>query len=188
MLLSSQLRKKDGKEHTSWSVVENKRLHDGRILQRQVLYLGEINDSQRGVAQNVRRFCRGGGHAPPDRTLSLRPSRTGGRCLRGPNPLARPHPAPPPSVGRLLDGPRTLSTARPAHFFRGTPPPFPQGHRVGPHPSGPRHLSADRPRFRIASPPRMVPAHRPGRSARRRFRSRRAERSETACRQAAPKA
>ena len=49
MFLRSQIRKKDGKEHTYWSVVENKRLHDGRILQRQVLYLGEINDSQRAA-------------------------------------------------------------------------------------------------------------------------------------------
>ena len=47
MFLRSQIRKKDGKSHTYWSVVENKRLHDGRILQRQVLYLGEVNDSQR---------------------------------------------------------------------------------------------------------------------------------------------
>jgi transposase len=47
MFLRSQLRKKDGKEHTYWSVVENKRLHDGRVAQRQVLYLGEVNDSQR---------------------------------------------------------------------------------------------------------------------------------------------
>ena len=49
MFLRSQLRKKDGKEHTYWSVVENKRLHDGRVAQRQVLYLGEVNDSQRAA-------------------------------------------------------------------------------------------------------------------------------------------
>ena len=47
MFLRSQIRKKDGKTHTYWSVVENQRLHDGRILQRPVLYLGEVNDSQR---------------------------------------------------------------------------------------------------------------------------------------------
>ena len=47
MFLRSQIRKKDGKTHTYWSVVENKRLHGGRIIQRQVLYLGEVNDSQR---------------------------------------------------------------------------------------------------------------------------------------------
>jgi hypothetical protein len=49
MFLRSQTRKKDGKEHTYWSVVENKRLGDGRVLQRQVLYLGEVNDSQRAA-------------------------------------------------------------------------------------------------------------------------------------------
>jgi hypothetical protein len=47
MFLRSQVRKKDGKEHTCWSVVENKRLHDGRVAQRQVLYLGEIADASR---------------------------------------------------------------------------------------------------------------------------------------------
>lgn len=49
MFLRSQVRKKDGKEHTYWSVVENKRLPDGRVVQRQVLYLGEVNDSQRAA-------------------------------------------------------------------------------------------------------------------------------------------
>lgn len=49
MFLRSQVRKKDGKEHTYWCVVENKRLHDGRVVQRQVLYLGEVNDSQRAA-------------------------------------------------------------------------------------------------------------------------------------------
>lgn len=49
MFLRSQCRKKDGKEHTYWSVVENRRLHDGRVVQRQVLYLGEVNDSQRAA-------------------------------------------------------------------------------------------------------------------------------------------
>ena len=49
MFLRSQLRRKDGKEHTYWSVVENQRLHDGRVAQRQGLYLGEVNDSQRAA-------------------------------------------------------------------------------------------------------------------------------------------
>lgn len=38
---------KDGKEHRYWSIVENQRLPNGRVCQRQVLYLGEINDSQK---------------------------------------------------------------------------------------------------------------------------------------------
>ena len=38
--------KKNGKTHSYWSVVENKRLDDGRVVQRHALYLGEINSSQ----------------------------------------------------------------------------------------------------------------------------------------------
>ena len=46
MFLRATIRKKDGKDHTYYSVVENKRLPDGRVVQRHVLYLGEINSSQ----------------------------------------------------------------------------------------------------------------------------------------------
>ena len=38
---------KNGKTHEYWSIVENRRVPDGRVVQRQVLYLGEINASQR---------------------------------------------------------------------------------------------------------------------------------------------
>ena len=47
MFLRCTNRKKDGKQHRYWSVVENRRVAGGRVVQRQVLYLGEINDSQR---------------------------------------------------------------------------------------------------------------------------------------------
>jgi hypothetical protein len=55
MFLRQTQRKKDGKTHSYWSVVENKRLASGRVVQRHVLYLGEINASQvatwrRGIA------------------------------------------------------------------------------------------------------------------------------------------
>ncbi len=46
MFLRATTRKKDGKEHRYWSIVENRRLSGGRVLQRHVLYLGEINSSQ----------------------------------------------------------------------------------------------------------------------------------------------
>jgi transposase len=46
MFLRANTRKKDGKEHRYFSVVENKRVSGGRVLQRHVLYLGEINSSQ----------------------------------------------------------------------------------------------------------------------------------------------
>jgi transposase len=47
MFLRQTIRKKDGKEHRYFSVVENKRVAaSGRVVQRHVLYLGEINDTQ----------------------------------------------------------------------------------------------------------------------------------------------
>ncbi len=46
MFLRRTQRKKDGKTHSYWSIVENKRLDDGRVVQRHVLYLGEINAAQ----------------------------------------------------------------------------------------------------------------------------------------------
>ena len=49
MFLRATPRKKDGKIHRYWSVVENRRLKDGRVVQRHVLYLGEINDAQRAA-------------------------------------------------------------------------------------------------------------------------------------------
>lgn len=47
MFLRANRRFKDGKEHRYWSIVENKRCAGGKVVQRPVLYLGEINDCQR---------------------------------------------------------------------------------------------------------------------------------------------
>ncbi|HVA01092.1 MAG TPA: IS1634 family transposase [Terriglobia bacterium] len=49
MFLRATRRVKDGKEHRYWSIVENRRGPRGRVVQRQVLYLGEINDSQKAA-------------------------------------------------------------------------------------------------------------------------------------------
>ena len=49
MFLRAKDRVKDGKKHRYWSIVENRRVADGRVVQRQVLYLGEINDSQKAA-------------------------------------------------------------------------------------------------------------------------------------------
>jgi transposase len=46
MFLRSTNRKKDGKDHRYFSIVENRRLPGGKTVQRTVLYLGEINDQQ----------------------------------------------------------------------------------------------------------------------------------------------
>ena len=47
MFLKCHSRIKDGKEHRYWNIVENRRCGRGKFVQRQVLYLGEINDAQR---------------------------------------------------------------------------------------------------------------------------------------------
>jgi hypothetical protein len=49
MYLRANKRIKDGKEHRYWSVEESRRLRSGRVVQRRVLYLGEINDSQQAA-------------------------------------------------------------------------------------------------------------------------------------------
>ena len=49
MFLRSHRRIKDGKEHRYYSIEESRRLQSGRVVQRRVLYLGEINDSQQAA-------------------------------------------------------------------------------------------------------------------------------------------
>lgn len=49
MFLRSNTRIKDGKKHRYYTVVESRRLQSGKVAQRQVLYLGEINDTQQAA-------------------------------------------------------------------------------------------------------------------------------------------
>jgi len=49
MFLRSHRRNKDGKEHRYFSVQESRRLQSGKVVQRRVLYLGEINDTQQAA-------------------------------------------------------------------------------------------------------------------------------------------
>ena len=65
------LRKKDGKEHRYWSIVENRRVGRGRVVQRPLLYLGEINDSQELAWRRSIEVMEAGTAKP--RTLSLFP-------------------------------------------------------------------------------------------------------------------
>jgi transposase len=53
MFLRSTQRKKDGKTHRYFSIVENRRLPGSRVVQRTVLYLGEINDQQQAAWRNT---------------------------------------------------------------------------------------------------------------------------------------
>src|ERR1700693_4860814 len=60
MFLRFNRRFKDGKEHRYWNIVESKRCAGGRVVQRQVLYLGEINDSQHeGWCRQIEAFDEG---------------------------------------------------------------------------------------------------------------------------------
>ena len=71
MFLRRTIRKKDGKEHHYWSLVENKRVSGGRVVQRHVLYLGEINSSQQSAWRKSIEVLEDGAARP--RTLALFP-------------------------------------------------------------------------------------------------------------------
>jgi hypothetical protein len=71
MFLRASVRKKDGKEHRYWSVVENRRVAGGRVVQRHVLYLGEINSSQELAWRRSIEVIEDGASAP--RTYALFP-------------------------------------------------------------------------------------------------------------------
>jgi transposase len=64
MFLRHKTRRKDGKEHRTWSIVENRRVVGGRTVQRHVLYLGEINDTQRAAWCRTIEAFEAGGHQP----------------------------------------------------------------------------------------------------------------------------
>src|SRR5690349_3582038 len=71
MFLRCKVRRKDGKQHRYWSVVENTRVAGGRVVQRHVLYLGEINDTQELAWRRSIEVLEDGVAQP--RTLSLFP-------------------------------------------------------------------------------------------------------------------
>ena len=75
MFLRSKIRKKDGKSHRYWSVVENRRVGGGRVVQRHVLYLGEINDTQELAWRRSIEVIEAGAARP--RALSLFPEDRG---------------------------------------------------------------------------------------------------------------
>jgi len=71
MFLREKIRKKDGKRHRYFSVVENRRVVGGRVVQRHLLNLGEINDSQELAWRRSIEVFEDGAVQP--RTLSLLP-------------------------------------------------------------------------------------------------------------------
>ena len=79
MFLRCKVRRKDGKQHRYWSVVENTRTARGRVVQRHVLYLGEINNTQEFTWRRSIEVLEEGGTQP--RTLSLFPEDRGAGVL-----------------------------------------------------------------------------------------------------------
>jgi hypothetical protein len=75
MFLRCSTRKKNGKEHRAWSIVENKRCVGNKIVQRHVLYLGEINDQQQAAWQKTIEIFEHGQIVP--RTVALFPEDRG---------------------------------------------------------------------------------------------------------------
>jgi len=70
MFLRCKKRYKDGKEHLYWSIVENRRVSGGRVLQRHVLYLGELNGRQEASWQKtIALFAREGDPEPQQVSL-----------------------------------------------------------------------------------------------------------------------
>lgn len=73
MFLRVRTRHKDGKRHRYWSVVENRRVCGGGVAQRQVLYLGELNDAQRSGWVRTIEAVEGGQAVGGARQLALFP-------------------------------------------------------------------------------------------------------------------
>jgi len=71
MFLRCHPRQKDGKLHRYWSIVESRRVRGGGVVQRRVLYLGEINDSQREAWRATIEVLEDG--APAPRPIALFP-------------------------------------------------------------------------------------------------------------------
>jgi len=134
MFLKCSTRKKDGKEHRSWSIVESRRL--GRsVVQRHILYLGEINDSQRAACRRPLTSSTTTTARPVSArsfpTTARRPRRTRPpcRCSFPNSSFAAPH------LGRVLAGRPTLARTPARHLLRRAPGPQSRGHGLGESPA-----------------------------------------------------
>jgi len=102
MFLRQKVRRKDGKEHRYWSIVENRRVAGGGTVQRHVLHLGEINDNQRAAwCHTIEAFDEGGQQA---RQIALFPEDRAAPARCGACPAQRPAATPTAAMGRLLAG------------------------------------------------------------------------------------
>ena len=109
MFLRSTTRKKNGKEHEYFSIVENKRVAAGRVVQRHVLYLGEINSSQQEAWRKTVEIFEDGQAQP--KTVALFPEERAvpiGREEDRTDPAQRPSGEAAPAMGGVLVGHRVV--------------------------------------------------------------------------------
>lgn len=95
----------DGKEHLYWSVVENRRISGQRVLQRQVLYLGELNGRQEAAwGKTVECF----GHDPSQHTrVALFDENHAPAFCAGPKSVRPPRRSPPSSHSYRMEQGKT---------------------------------------------------------------------------------
>ena len=178
---------KDGEGHRYWSIVESKRCAGGKVVQRQVLYLGEINGSQQEAYILVVEEALWGGGATnhpigpvPRRSTAARTRR--GPCVRirlGAMQLHRPRQWGACWLARHLYEQLELDC-----FWAARLPEFARRNLLEAHSRDAGLLPAHRSGQRVAPAPAVVRAKRHGRSARRRFCAGREERSLSLPRQA----
>ena len=156
MFVRCKMRRKDGKEHRYWSVVENVRVRGGRVVQRQVLYLGEINDSQRAA------WCRS--IAVLDETASARQlalfpadrGRPGAGLRGGADPGHGRAGARSPPMGRMLAGADRVGSAGVGPVLGTALAAEPAGDAVAGRVEGAGLLPAHRSGERLAAAPALV--------------------------------
>src|SRR5881392_1082743 len=167
MFLRCKVRRKDGKQHRYWSVVENTRTARGRVVQRHVLYLGEINDTQGGGVAALDRGARGRRYATADAVAvsgrSLRRS-AGGRLDR-PRQAVAVAIAPATTMGRVLAGVDAMARTAAGSVLVEAAGVESQRNALGSGPVRSGCLSLAGAGQRMAPAPRVVSTQCPGRSA-----------------------
>lgn len=148
------------KNTSYWSVVENRRLHVGRVLQRHVLYLGELNGRQKAswrksvdligqdhaAPQQVALFPDDLAPAcSPDNTLPMVSLRRGAMSLRRPR-----------QWGACWLGCELWPQPGLDAFWREHLPPGREGDPLGSGAADSGALSTHRPRLRMAAAPALV--------------------------------
>ena len=167
--------RKDGKEHHYWSLVENRRVDGGRkVVQRHVLYLGEINSQQQAAWRKTIEIFEAGSASPapwpcfPKTVLPhWRMTRSSASGWTNWNCAVRGNGAP---AGWPAISMQKLGLGR---FLGRAPAAQPQRHALGSCAANAGRLPADRSGQRMASAPGMVREQRDGRFAGRRLTAKR---------------